>query len=103
MTNLYLIRHGETVFNQQGCFQGRADNPLTALGEQQASQLVSYFNDISLQYIYCSHLGRAISSATPLTKAKKLPLQMCPLRREISYDYLDGQPKDTLSSVDKYK
>ena len=36
MTDIYLIRHGETLFNQLGCFQGHADSPLTSQGEKQA-------------------------------------------------------------------
>ncbi|WP_166368115.1 histidine phosphatase family protein [Psychromonas sp. SA13A] len=103
MTDLYLIRHGETLFNQLGCFQGHSDSPLTATGHLQASNLVSYFNDIPLQQFYSSDLGRAIATATPLAKAKQLPLQTCPLLREISYDYLDGQAKRQLTDKDREK
>ena len=103
MTDLYLIRHGETLFNQLGCFQGHSDSPLTEVGQQQALSLVSYFKAIPLQQLYCSDLGRAIISATPLSDAKKLPLQTCPRLREISYDYLDGQAKRQLTEEDKHK
>ena len=103
MTDLYLIRHGETLFNQLGCFQGHSDSPLTETGHLQASNLVSYFNNIPLQQFYSSDLGRAIATATPLAKAKQLPLQTCPLLREISYDYLDGQAKRQLTDKDREK
>jgi len=103
MTNLYLIRHGETLFNQQGCYQGHADSPLTKLGEQQAVNLVRYFQSIPLQQIYCSDLDRAVSSVTPLAVVQKLPVQTCPRLREISYDYLDGQAKQKLTDIDKDK
>ncbi|MEL0659819.1 histidine phosphatase family protein [Psychromonas arctica] len=103
MTDLYLIRHGETLFNQLGYFQGHSDSPLTDIGQQQALNLVSYFDSIPLQQLYCSDLGRAIISATPLSDAKKLPLQTCPRLREVSYDYLDGQAKKQLSEEDKQK
>lgn len=33
---LYLIRHGQTVFNLKGKIQGASDSPLTSLGIQQA-------------------------------------------------------------------
>jgi probable phosphoglycerate mutase len=103
MTDLYLIRHGETLFNQQGCFQGHSDSPLTAIGAEQALRLVSYFKDTPLQQLYCSDLGRAIASVSPLATAKKLPVQLCERLREVSYDYLDGQAKTTLSLEDKGK
>jgi len=103
MTDLYLIRHGETLFNQLGCFQGHSDSPLTEAGHLQASNLVSYFSDIPLQQFYSSDLGRAVATATPLAKAKQLPLHTCPLLREISYDYLDGQAKRQLTDKDREK
>lgn len=103
MTDLYLIRHGETLFNQLGCFQGHSDSPLTETGHLQASNLISYFNNIPLQQFYSSDLGRAVATATPLAKAKQLPLQTCPLLREISYDYLDGQAKRQLTDKDREK
>jgi len=34
---LVLLRHGESVFITEGRFQGRADSPLSALGERQAA------------------------------------------------------------------
>ncbi len=103
MTDLYLIRHGETLFNQLGCFQGHSDSPLTEKGHLQASNLISYFNDIPLQQFYSSDLGRAIATAMPLATVKQLPLQTCPLLREISYDYLDGQAKRQLTDKDREK
>lgn len=36
---LYLMRHGQTVFNLKGKIQGASDSPLTALGVQQANIL----------------------------------------------------------------
>lgn len=103
MTELYLIRHGETLSNQLGCFQGHSDSPLTPHGEQQALNLVNYFEIRPLHQIYSSDLGRAVTTATPLAEAKQLPLSICPRLREISYDYLDGQTKLQLDEHDKKK
>jgi len=103
MTDLYLIRHGETLSNLQYCFQGHSDSPLTEQGQQQALNLVDYFQHIPLQHIYSSDLGRAIVTVNPLVQAKKLPLQVCSRLREISYDHLDGQPRKDLSEEDKQK
>ena len=35
-TTLYLVRHGQTVFNTRLLIQGRCDSPLTDLGREQA-------------------------------------------------------------------
>lgn len=36
LPELYILRHGETVWNREGRMQGRMDSPLTETGEAQA-------------------------------------------------------------------
>ena len=36
MKRLFLMRHGQTLFNLQKRIQGACDSPLTALGKEQA-------------------------------------------------------------------
>ena len=54
---LYLMRHGQTVFNLKGKIQGASDSPLTALGVQQANAAQQYFKtkNIHFDYLYSSH------------------------------------------------
>lgn len=63
MTELLLIRHGETVWNQQGRMQGQHDSPLTPTGLQQARQLARRLKDVSFSALYSSDLGRAHQTA----------------------------------------
>lgn len=57
---LYLMRHGQTVWNLEGRKQGQQDAPLTWQGVVQASALAKvlkpYLKDTT---VYCSPLGRA--------------------------------------------
>lgn len=39
MTTIYLLRHGETMWNREDIFRGQADIPLNAFGRQQAKAL----------------------------------------------------------------
>ncbi len=43
MKKLYLVRHGETLFNQLGKIQGACDSPLTEKGIHQAEKVKAYF------------------------------------------------------------
>ena len=62
---LYLMRHGETLFNTQGRVQGACDSPLTQLGIDQAMLVKKYFDDnaISFDKVYSSTQERATDTA----------------------------------------
>ncbi|MDX8366069.1 histidine phosphatase family protein [Cytobacillus sp. IB215665] len=63
---IYLLRHGETVFNTQGRYQGELDSPLTIEGIDQVkniSRLLKLVIDDPHEWtIYSSPLGRTIQS-----------------------------------------
>ena len=63
MTKIYFTRHGETVWNRQGRFQGHKNSDLTDKGIL-AAELLSYrVEDIELDYIVSSPLMRAYNTA----------------------------------------
>lgn len=45
MVDIYLVRHGQTDFNQAGLLQGHAPSRLTARGQQQARCAAAYFEE----------------------------------------------------------
>ena len=69
MTEILLIRHGETLWNQQGRMQGQHDSPLTATGMQQARQLARRLAGVSFTTLYSSDLGRAHQTARCIADA----------------------------------
>lgn len=60
---LYLIRHGQTEWNQEGRMQGRLDSPLTPLGREQAVLLGQRLQQETWDAVYCSPTGRAFTTA----------------------------------------
>jgi broad specificity phosphatase PhoE len=63
--DLLVLRHGETVWNQLGKFQGRKDSPLTQKGQTQAlrqNALLAKVRNPPLAK-YCSPQGRAVQTA----------------------------------------
>ncbi len=60
---LYLIRHGETVWNADGRLLSRTDEPLNAVGEGQAQALADQMADIAWDRAYSSPLRRARRTA----------------------------------------
>lgn len=65
MHTLYLLRHGQTLYNLQGLVQGRCDSPLTSTGIEQAREAGAWLagEDVAFDEIYCSPLKRAMDTA----------------------------------------
>jgi probable phosphoglycerate mutase len=63
MTEILLVRHGETLWNQQGRMQGQHDSPLTPTGLHQARQLARRLAKVEFSALYSSDLGRAHQTA----------------------------------------
>ena len=60
MITIYLIRHGETLWNKKGRYQGIADVELSEKGILQADKIEDYFRDIKLDAVISSPLKRAV-------------------------------------------
>ena len=54
-----LIRHAETLWNQQSRIQGHRDSPLTDRGKKDADEWGRQLKRISWDRIFGSDLGRA--------------------------------------------
>jgi broad specificity phosphatase PhoE len=63
VTELLLVRHGETDWNADGRLQGQTDRPLTDFGRRQARELAEELADEQLEAIYASDLARARETA----------------------------------------
>ena len=100
MTELYLIRHGETEWNRAGLWQGLEDSPLTENGIEQAHSLGARFAQEGLKFdaIYSSDLGRAHNTCKILAKAvgQLDDIQLDPGLRERALGPLQGLSFDEI-------
>jgi phosphoserine phosphatase len=62
-TAFIFVRHGQTVWNAQGRWQGWLDSPLSALGIRQAKAAAEELRDTHIDAAYCSDAGRARRTA----------------------------------------
>ena len=63
MTEIILVRHGETEWNAGQIFRGRIDMELNETGNKQAELLVEYLSDLKIEAIHSSPLKRALRTA----------------------------------------
>ncbi|GAA0267212.1 histidine phosphatase family protein [Streptomyces polychromogenes] len=63
MSDLLLVRHGETAWSANGRHTGLTDVPLTARGADEALSLAPYFRDRDPALVLTSPLSRAVATA----------------------------------------
>ena len=99
---LYFVRHGRTLWNLEGRFQGASgDSPLLPESIDTLKQLGQYLNEIHFDTIYSSDLPRAVKSAEIIQSQLQSP---CPLKsipdlREWQLGKLEGLKIATLNAI----
>lgn len=87
---LILIRHGESVWNEEGKVQGTSNPDLSKRGVQQAEMLAAKFNELK-HTVYSSPLSRAHSTAKIITRSHNIPINICHDLREIELGEWEGK------------
>ncbi|KXT99150.1 Phosphoglycerate mutase family 5 [Streptococcus oralis] len=99
---LYFVRHGRTLWNLEGRFQGASgDSPLLPESINVLKQLGQHLKEISFDTIYSSDLPRAVKSAEIIQSQLQAP---CPLKsipdlREWQLGKLEGLKIATLNAI----
>ncbi len=91
MVRVYLLRHGQTAWNKDRIFRGRADIPLDDHGLVQAECAAQALAKIPLAEIHSSPLSRAVQTAQAVGKAKNLPVKEAPELVDIDYGQWTGK------------
>ena len=103
---LYILRHGETLWNQQGRLQGQKDSPLTDKGRQQALAQGEVLRSVkSLPHIvFVSPLGRTLTTANLAAPFIKTHVKD-PRLLEINFGAWEGATRDAIniSNLNKFK
>lgn len=84
MSELILARHGETEWNVEEIFRGRADIELNQTGLKQAELLAKYLSRRQIDAIYSSPLKRAVKTAEAIAGYHRLQVEITPAL--IDYD-----------------
>ena len=85
MSEIILVRHGETKFNATGTFRGRADVPLNETGLRQAQLLGKYLSSEKIDVVYSSSLRRAVKTAEAIAAPQKLKVSVTEGLYEIDF------------------
>ena len=91
MADLYIMRHGQTMFNKYHMIQGWCDSPLTEIGIEQARIASRYFEDrgIIFDHAYSSTQERACDTLEIVTK-NAMPYERIKGLKEMNFGRYEG-------------
>ena len=95
---IYIVRHGQSMSNVG---VESVDPPLTALGERQAARLGEALQNVRFDYIFASHLSRAVQTAAAVARrqAGTPPILIRPALAECSTPKSFVQSPDVLRGI----
>ena len=90
MGNIYIVRHGETMWNAEGRIQGHTDVGLTGRGKEQARATARRLADIHFDVAYSSDMSRTRDTAMIILGERETPLHSVPELREYNKGVFEG-------------
>lgn len=101
---IYLVRHGQTLFNQQKKVQGWCDSPLTQEGIQQAVAVSKTLQSISFEYAYSSTSERAMDTMHYILQDRSVPHAYVKGLKELNFGSLEGEKEaDVFTDISVYE
>ena len=96
-TLVFLVRHGETLWNREQRCQGFTDVDLSEKGKEQAEKLARYLAKISrLEAVYSSDLIRARKTAEAIARLQGVEVQTDARLRELNQGEIEGKNLNSL-------
>ncbi len=90
MTRIFLIRHGQTLWNKELRYQGQSDVKLSNEGIEQAKNVAKRLKQEKFAAIYASDLQRAVCTADEIASLHGLEVQQMAGLREINFGAWEG-------------
>ncbi|MFB3886904.1 MAG: histidine phosphatase family protein [Thermodesulfobacteriota bacterium] len=101
MPSVYLIRHGQTAWNKEEIFRGRADVSLNSVGLREAELVGEYLKGTEIHAIYSSPLSRARETARRIAQFFNLKVQFLEGINDMSFGRWEGHPLREIQITDR--
>jgi broad specificity phosphatase PhoE len=101
MTDLCMVRHGQTNWNLEGRYQGQSEVDLNEVGIAQAHTLADKLNNHSFDAVYSSDLQRSLKTAQIIADRHNLSVFIDKRLREINQGEWEGMLVKTIQ--DRYE
>lgn len=98
---IYIMRHGQTVWNAKDITQGRSQNRLSKLGKAQVEEVAKKFKQGDVDIIITSPLMRTMQTTNIVNKVLKTKILRDERIIEIDKGALSGRAKETFTEEEK--
>ena len=102
---LYITRHGETLWNKEGRMQGWKNSDLTEKGIENAEKLGKSLINTEFDRVYCSPAGRTLQTAKCILQHKNNEIIPKDYLREMCFGIWEGMSYDDIKekySIEHY-
>ncbi len=100
---MYLVRHGQTEWNEKRIIQGQSESLISKIGIKQAKIVGEQLKHIEFCSIYSSDLSMAHKTAEIIKLNRKLIIRKSKLLRGRSYGSFEGKHVDVYKKTLKNK
>jgi len=87
---IFLVRHGETEWNNSGKFQGQINIPLNDTGIAQAKATARLSLEWDLTALYSSPLSRTVEVSSSISQLTGIKIKTDPRLMELNLGFLEG-------------
>lgn len=98
VTELVLVRHGQTEWHAENRYAGRSDVALTERGHDQAEELARWASGARPDAVLCSPLARARGTAAPAAVAAGLEPVVDERLVEVDFGKGDGLTREEMAA-----
>ncbi len=88
---LILVRHGETSWNVEEVFRGRAQIDLDEAGLRQAELVAGYLRQMQIEAVYSSPLARALHTAEAIAVKHRLVVNSSEALNDLDFGDWEGK------------
>lgn len=99
--NIYVMRHGTTIWNEKGITQGQTNNRLSKNGIDLTKKVAEEYKNIKFDCIYCSPLTRTVQTANIMNEHHNVKIIKDKRLIEIDQGIFTGRSKDSLTEKEK--
>lgn len=97
--SIYLVRHGETIWNTQARKQGIKDSPLTKKGLKQIDSISKFLSQFHITQVFSSPLKRCLITSNIICQQLKTHPIKNKFLKECSFGQCEGMTNDEISDI----